>query len=585
MITLRIIGKYGKILSRHQKKRIVELGVLMVIGGILESFSMYLIMPFTTAIMDEAGTMANPYIQKFCALFHLQSHRGFLVALSLIMAALYILKNLFLLFQMWVQKRFVFNNMFITQQKLLYRYLTQPYEYYLGIKSGQVLRVIGSDTSAAFNLLVTLLSMLSEVVVAVIMIIVLFQINRTMTVMIAAMMIIMGMVVQVSVRTRLEKAGKRNRKASAEMNQSLVQSIQGIKEVKVMRRESFFMRKFAENGGVYVKTMYQNQTLGLSPRFMMEAVSISIMFVVIALLIYRGMPLERIIPLLSGVAMAAFRLLPSVNRITQCMGDLTYGETSVDQMIRNLKDFSGIPEGKPFGEAKGIIKGIGSGIEFSGVTYRYPTGSEDVLEDASMRVRKGMSVGIVGPSGAGKTTTVDILLGLLHAKKGQVLVDGIDISEDLGGWLENVGYIPQTIFMLDGNIRENIVFGLSDEEISDEKVWEALHEAAIDDFVRSLPEGLETEIGERGVRLSGGQRQRIGIARALYRDPEVLVFDEATSALDNATEAEIMESINGLHGKKTMIIIAHRLTTIEHCDAVYRVEDGKIQLERGEIDV
>lgn len=580
MTVLRIIGKYGKILSRHQKKRIFELGILMIIGGILESFSMYLIMPFTTAIMDEAGTMSNPYIQKFCALFRLQSHRGFLVALALIMAALYMLKNLFLLFQMWVQKRFVFNNMFITQQKLLYRYLMQPYEYYLGVKSGQVLRVIGSDTSAAFNLLVTLLSMISEIVVAVIMIIVLFQINKTMTVLIAAMMILMAIVVQVSVRSKLQEAGQRNRKASAEMNQSLVQSIQGIKEVKVMRRENFFMQKFAENGSVYVRTMYQNQTLGLSPRFMMEAFSISVMFVAIALLIYRGMPLERIVPLLSGVAMAAFRLLPSVNRITQCMGDIAYGEPSVDQMIRNLKDFSDMPKGEAFEEGKGRISGISDELVFDKITYRYPTGNENVLDNASMEIKKGMSVGIVGPSGAGKTTTVDILLGLLHAKKGQVLVDGTDISEDMGGWLENVGYIPQTIFMLDGDIRENIVFGLTDEEINDDKVWEALREAAIDDFVRSLPEGLETEIGERGVRLSGGQRQRLGIARALYRDPEVLVFDEATSALDNDTEAEIMEAINGLHGQKTMIIIAHRLTTIENCDVVYRVEDGKITLER-----
>ena len=219
-------------------------------------------------------------------------------------------------------------------------------------------------------------------------------------------------------------------------------------------------------------------------------------------------------------------------------------------------------------------------IDLENIRYKYPTGEKDILNGAGLRIEKGTSIGIVGASGSGKTTAVDLILGLLTPNAGIVTVDGVDIHNGYKNWISQIGYIPQSIFLLDSNIRENVAFGVPPEEIDDEKVWHALKEAALDDHVRSLPDGINTEIGERGIRLSGGQRQRLGIARALYFDPEVIVFDEATSALDNDTEIAIMESINHLQESKTMIIIAHRLSTIENCDAVYCVEDGKIFRQR-----
>ncbi|MBP5305373.1 MAG: ATP-binding cassette domain-containing protein, partial [Lachnospiraceae bacterium] len=219
-------------------------------------------------------------------------------------------------------------------------------------------------------------------------------------------------------------------------------------------------------------------------------------------------------------------------------------------------------------------------VKLTDITYRYPNSNKHVLTDAEMLIPAGKSVGIVGTSGAGKTTAVDIMLGLLRPEKGQVLTDGVDVMKSYDEWLSHIGYIPQSIFMLDGTIKENVAFAVKEDENTDAKVWHALEEAQLADFVRELPDGINTQIGERGVRLSGGQRQRIGIARALFEDPEILVFDEATSALDNETEAAIMESINSLHGRKTLIIIAHRLQTIENCDIVYRVAGGKIKQER-----
>ena len=219
-------------------------------------------------------------------------------------------------------------------------------------------------------------------------------------------------------------------------------------------------------------------------------------------------------------------------------------------------------------------------IELKDIVYKYPNTEVLIFDHADMEIPIGKSVGIVGTSGAGKTTVVDILLGLLQLQSGEILADGVEVRDHYQSWLKNIGYIPQTIFMIDSTIRKNVAFGYADEDIDDEKVWRALKEAQLDEFVRGLPEGLDTGIGERGIRLSGGQRQRIGIARALFEDPEVLVLDEATSALDNETEAAIMDSINRLHGRKTLIIIAHRLQTIEKCDMVYRVENGKVDRER-----
>ena len=390
--------------------------------------------------------------------------------------------------------------------------------------------------------------------------------------------------IQLVIRPILAKQGVKNRKAYASMQQWLLQSIQGIKEVKIGYKEDFFEDNYGKSGDTYVRTVYKNATLGVVPRFMIEAVSMAAFFIVVAVLLYTGAELESIVPMLSVVAMAAIRLLPSANRISKAMANMAFQEAALDKLINNLAEVesyeSGIGEGESANETTITIGALSDNVVLDHISYRYPAGDKDVLSNANMVIHKGESIGIVGTTGAGKTTAVDVLLGLLIPKGGQVLVDGTDIRLDINNWLKQIGYIPQTIFMLDGTIRDNVAFGIDRREIDDEKVIRALKDAAIYDFVQELSDGIFTEIGERGIRLSGGQRQRIGIARALYDDPAILVFDEATSALDNETESAIMDSINSLHGKNTMVIIAHRLTTIEHCDHIYRVGDGVITREK-----
>ena len=581
---IRVCRKFQSISSGHQKLRIFELILLMIVGGLLETVSVSLILPFVNGVMDPEGLMEQRYVKWVCGMFGVTSGRTFLVILAFFLAAAYILKNVYLLLEYNVQYRFVYGNMLAMQEKVLDNILHRPYSFFRGSSSGEIVRVVNNDVFQSFDLLIVLLSLFTELVVSGMLIITIFVISPYVTLAIAAILLIMVFLIDRRLRPLLRKAGQDNQAAAAGMNKWLLQSIQGIKELKVMRKESFFQENYDRCGNVYIGAMRKDRVWEMVPRFLIEAVSMSAMFFAVGYLIWRGADVEEIVPMLSAVAMAALRLLPSINRISGAMANISYREPMLDKLIQNLADMdesggaAGIrPKGRRAADGKTAeIARMKRELDFHEITFRYPDAEEDVLTGAGMTIRRGETVGLIGSSGAGKTTAADIILGLLAPDKGGVLVDGVDIREDMEGWLDQVGYIPQTIFMLDDSIRNNVAFGEKPEDISEEGVWHALKEASLADFVAALPHGLDTQIGELGVRLSGGQRQRIGIARALYRDPAVLVFDEATSALDNETESAIMESINALQGKKTMIIIAHRLTTIERCDHIFRVEHGRI---------
>lgn len=544
----------------------------------MEMLSVSLMVPFMNAVMDPTATMKKWYSQILCNIFHINEGeaRKFLVILALVLAALYIVKNLYLLVQNNYQYRFVYNNMFFTQQKLLHNYLHRPYEYFLSVETGEVIRVIQSDVTNAFAALTTLLSIFTEGVVTGVLLITLLIISPVITVGITIILAIAVIIITRVIKPILVKAGRKNQKASAGLNKWMMQSVQGIKEVKVMQKEGYFEKEFSSNGQTYVDTIRQNMVLSQFPRFFIEAISMASIFIMMAIMIGSGVNLASLIPTLSALAMASVRLLPAVNRISSGIGNLAYQEPMVDKMIENLKGMQ-VAE-LDSDDNKERIAPLKKQFGFSNIYYHYPNADDDnyVLEDASMIVHKGESIGVMGPSGAGKTTAIDVLLGLLRPQKGIVTIDGTDITLDRNDWLGQIGYIPQSIFMLDGDILENVAFGIEDSDVDEKQVWTALEEASLSDFVRLLPEGLHTQLGERGIRLSGGQRQRIGIARALYTNPSILIFDEATSALDNETEKAIMESVNHLHGHKTMVIIAHRLTTIEDCDHVYEVKDKMI---------
>lgn len=551
---------------------------MMIIGAAFEVCGVSLMLPLVTAVMNDNIINENTYAAKVCALLHIESHTGFVMLCIVALIVLYIIKTVYLVFEYYIQYRFIGNNQFATQEKLLNTYLHRPYEFFLSAESGEIVRIVQSDTEKTFDMLAVLLSAASETVVAFALLVTVFVISPLMTGFVAVVMALMLLIIVKAVKPLLQKQGVRYQESYAENNKWLLQAVSGIKEIKVTRTEDFFLENYVAYGKRRVHASRINNILQNIPRLLIEVASVCSMLAVIGFMIAGGHSMQSLIPALGAFGMAAVKLLPSANRIVGALNQIAFYESAVDNMLSNTEQTAG--EEKFYVQGDGKPLALKHEIKLAGISYTYPGGEKKIFDHADLTVPVGSSIGIVGASGAGKTTVVDILLGLLKPQAGQVLADGIDVTTNMQGWLAHIGYIPQMIFMLDDTIRENVVFGHEKNVQTDDAVWAALEEAQLADFVRELPEGLDTTIGERGVRLSGGQRQRIGIARALFTNPEVLVFDEATSALDNETEEAIMQSINALHGKKTMIIIAHRLSTIEGCDAVYRAGDGKIVKER-----
>lgn len=583
-----IIKKFSKILNKKQKIRVTIIVIMMVIGAFLETLGVGLILPLVSAIMNSNVITTNRYAMLICDWLNINTTRTFMIIVIVALICIYITKNMYLFFEYYVQYRFICNNRFSVQTRLMDIYLQRPYDFFLNAESGEIIRVVTSDTANTFSLLSCVLSFFTEAVVSVALIVTIVAIDPLMAFLVA--MVLGGMLLLIGklIKPILRRAGLKYQNNAAKMNKWLLQSINGIKEVKVAEKESYFLDQFSKYGKKAIDSEKMNSVLGTVPRLMIEALSISSMLAVIAFLLWSGREIDTMLPQISAFAMAAVRLMPSVNRMSSSLNTMSYLEPALDKMLENLENVDGWQINNKVGKDintdinKKLSKHIclERMIELSDIVFSYPNAEHPILNHVNMQIPIGKSVGVVGTSGAGKTTAIDILLGLLEPQSGAILVDDVNIRYDYSGWLMHLGYIPQMIFMLDDTIRANVAFGIPETDIVDLQVWKALEEAQMKEFVQSLPDGLDTKIGERGIRLSGGQRQRIGIARALYTDPQLLIFDEATSALDNETESAIMESINALHGKKTMVIIAHRLTTIEGCDIVYKVENGKIERER-----
>ncbi|WP_026506452.1 ABC transporter ATP-binding protein [Butyrivibrio sp. MC2013] len=573
------------LLNRKQKGQMVVIVILMLIGGILESVGIAMIVPVMKTVMDPKAVEKSRYLKIIYDILGLQSTQQLASVMIIAIIITFIIKNVFLFFVNKVQLRFVFTNQFETSQRMMINFINRPYEYYLGADTAVVQRMITSDVINMYGLILNMLQLISEgIVFACLIAMMLFE-SPAMTIFIGIILFATLLIIRLFIKPVMTKAGEENQNYYSGLFKWISQSVTGIKEIKIGAREGYFIDEYSACGNGYVKAVQRYNLFTATPRLLIETVAICSMMGYFLLLMIGGIDLEKLVPQLSVLALSAARLLPSANRINNYQTSIAYFEPFLDNVMNNLReevlDTAVKYDPQAYKSALEAPKmPVTEKIQMEDICYKYPDADRYVLDHADMEIPVGKSVGIVGSSGAGKTTIVDVLLGLLDIESGRILADGTDVRDNYNGWLRNIGYIPQTIFMVDSSIRKNVAFGIKDEDIDEEKVWQALKEAQLDDFVRSLPEGLDTGIGERGIRLSGGQRQRIGIARALYQDPEVLVLDEATSALDGETEKAIMDSINRLHGRKTLIIIAHRLQTIEKCDMVYRIEEGKALRER-----
>lgn len=582
---LKILKKMNRLLDAKQKRLMVLIVFLMLIGGILESLSISVVIPVIEVLLDPEAVVNNKYMAWLYNALHLQSITQFTIVMMLALIAAFVLKNLFLFFQNVVQLRFVYTNQFATSRKMMINFMNRPYEYYLNADTAVIQRSITSDVNNMYGLILSLLQLVSEAVVFACLVAVLLAVDAQMILTIAALLIVVLLLIKVVIKPIMVKAGQENQDYYSGLFKWIEQSVMGIKEIKIANKEQYFINEYGKCGLGYVNAVQRYNLYNSTPRLLIETVCIAGLVLYMMIIMLQGATVTELLPQLTTFGLAAMRLIPSANRINNYLTSISYFEPFFmgvsDNLQEDIHDNSIVYDATAYEHAKKVDKmDIKQEIALRDITYKYPNTETMIFDHADMTIPIGAAVGIVGTSGSGKTTIVDVMLGLLQLQSGRILADGVDVKTNYEGWLKNIGYIPQTIFMIDSTIRKNVAFGFADEDIDDERVWEVLKEAQLDEFVRGLPEGLETGIGERGIRISGGQRQRIGIARALYEDPEVLVLDEATSALDNDTEAAIMESINRLHGKKTLVIIAHRLQTIEKCDMVFRVENGKIERER-----
>lgn len=577
-----LLQKINEIFDKKQKRQLVLLGFMIFIGGFLETLGVSTMIPVVTVLLTPEKV--QEYIDKYevlsniCTAFHITSVNQVAVSLLLFLMAVYVIKNLYLLFLVYRQNTFITQNRNNMISRVMAEFLNRPYEQYLGADIPTVFRITDSDIPQTFALMLAVLSLASEVVVSCLIFLVLLIQNVKMTLFVMFVFGVLTLVIVKVLKPRLNRIGAKNQEIQSRIAKWRIQATYGLKDVKVLNREEFFVRNYYETGKVGANVARNYAVLNNTPRLLIETIFIVSMLGYITIYINGGGDVSEMMTTIATFGVAAIRVLPSVNRINTYITEIAYATPSLNFVYENLQQ--GMKTDAMLAERKANSQKeklkLDDKIELNHISFHYPDSDKNIFTDAHMVVPRGKSVGIMGSSGAGKSTIVDILLGLLHAQEGQITCDGVDIFKNYESWLAQIGYIPQSIYLIDESIRENIAFGIDADKIDEKRIWEVLEEAQLKEFIEELPEGLDTTIGDRGIRLSGGQRQRIGIARALYHNPEILVFDEATSALDNETEAAVMEAVNSFHGKKTMVIIAHRLNTIEKCDIIYKVENEKI---------
>lgn len=570
-----ILYKANYIFNKKQKIRLIQLTFIIVLGAFFELLGVSAILPFINVVLDPRSIETTSYLKFIYDLLGFHSTNGFMIFLGLALIIIYIIKNVYISLMYDAQYRFTYRNQCRISSKLLDAYLQEDYLFHVEHNSAELLRNVNSDVNIFFQVVLGVMQLFTEISVCLILLIFLMFMDVSITIGVAILLSAFAIGFMKIFRRKLEQMGLESRDRQFEMNKWMLQAMGGIKEIKVMESEKFFSEKYSNAYYLFAESQRKYSLLGILPRPVLETVCVTGLLAVVIIRLLCGVEMENFISILSVFAVAAFRMLPSFNRITNNLNIVMFNRTAVDRIYQDLKQSEEHAEKK---KTNGIpTLAFEKSIVIDRLCFTYPQTEQPILEEATLIIPKNKSIAFTGVSGAGKTTLADLILGILDPKSGRILVDGQDIQSNMSLWHKKIGYIPQSIYIIDDTLRNNIAFGIPEESIDDDKVWNALEEAQLKEFIGTLEKGLDTDIGEAGMRLSGGQRQRVGIARALYNDPEILVLDEATSALDVETELAVMEAINSFSGRKTLLIIAHRLSTIENCDIVYKIENRKVE--------
>jgi len=579
---MKLIKQLFYIFPVKQRLQYAGLFLLQLIETVLDFFGVALILPFVNLMVNAEKMQASWWYRLVVKIIGTSEMGSVLLFLTILMATVYLLKNVFIMFLLWLRINFIGKSKIRMGARMITCYMHKPYTFHLQRNTSEIIRNINSDVNGAFSVISALFALVSDALIVISLTVYLFAVDLQMTVGLLIALAVCSAIYFLMVRMKIRAIGQENRKVTAKMYKAIQQAMGGIKEVKIMGREKFFADVYRSSGAESVELSKRYNIISAIPGRLIETLCMFAILTIVAIKIIKGEDLSEIVPNLSAFAIAAIRLMPRTNSVNGHINSITFNKPSLEALYEDLteSDREEAERQKEIEEKKKQNRTVNIGEERNifarDITYTYPNKTEPVLRNVNVTVNAGESIGIVGATGAGKTTLVDIILGLLKPQEGTVCYGALDIHEDYAEWQKHIGYIPQFIYLVDDTIRNNVALGVGTDKIDEDAVWRALENAQLADFVRSLEDGLDTVIGERGVRISGGQRQRIGIARALYYDPEILFFDEATSSLDNETEKAVMKSINELGAQKTMIIVAHRLTTLSGCDRIYRVEDGGV---------
>lgn len=575
---MKSLFKIFSVLTKKQLRLCLLIVILMFVGAILEAGGIALLYPLIAIISKPQFLETHKKIASLVMHIGITTHRGFIILSAASLLLFFIFKNVFVFLNTRFQIKFSIENEKDYTRRLFSYYLNKPYLYHVKINSNVLLRNITSGVRTTFEkVLISTISLITEFVTAVVIWATVFVIDKTLALLVACIMAPICFTIVKAFRKKIVRQGKVMRIFDAERLKAIYQGLGSIKETKVMQTQEYFTRCYHESYKKYCDANYNYLVIEKIPRAFIEMAGIGGVILLIIIKIGAGSDPMALIPTLGVLALAAVRLMPCMNRMVAYFNSIKFAMPYFDDLyddlliIKNEKDIA--EKGKT--QIKKAPLQFEKGIEIKNLSFKYPETEKMVLDGVNFFIPKGTFLGIVGPSGAGKTTFVDVLLGLLPPTGGDILIDGVSLFSNTSGWLDLVSYVPQSIYLIDGSIKENIALGVNKEDFSEERLNEAIKMAQLSDFVNELPKKADTMVGEMGVRLSGGQRQRIGIARALYKNPKVLVLDEATSALDNETEKSITDTILSLKGYRTIISIAHRLSTLENCDFKIKFDGGK----------
>lgn len=573
-----VLKKLKDILPPSDEWKMTVLLVLMLVAAGLEAAGISTILVFVSAVSDPERLQGIPLLPEIMERFGIESQRDLLIFGSLSLIGIFLFKNIYLVLLEYIKSVFTYNRSRYIALRLFKHYMYAPYTFHLHRNTAELIRNINNEAKTiGSGIISSLLNIATQIMITIAIIIFLFIVEPLITTIILGILGGTGWLLLKLLKEHTQRSGAKAVKEGAHIIQTLNEGLGGIKDTTVLQRQSWFVKRLERSTSTVVKAEIFRDMANRSTDRVIEIVVISSTLLIALILVLQGKEIGSAIPIVALFGASALRLMPSLSIVTGSYNSFRYYSNSLTPVHRDLTSTlykSHFANTEP--KKNKTILPFNKSIAINNISYTYPHGKKTALKDISLTIPKGSSVGIVGLSGSGKTTLIDILLGLLKPSEGNIQIDGVTIKDNIPSWQRNIGYIPQFIYLADSTIESNIAFGLDIDTINKQQLQNAIRMAQLEDTITKLPDGLKTIIGEHGTRLSGGQRQRIGIARALYHNPQLLIMDEATSSLDNQTERYVMEAIEYLKHDRTIIIIAHRLTTVQNCDILYVMNDGKV---------